>query len=109
MNRLALLACMGIAAGFSIGCGDTTATSSIENRTAYVCRESAQIVVAAVQATPAVHPETGRRTPMPALYCPQCRQWYPAPPLEVLQRSPGAAVCPKHKTPLRGSGPLPRT
>lgn len=57
--------------------------------------------------TPAIHPDTGKRTLVPALYCATCQKWYPAPPLEVLQRNPAAAQCPKMHGKLSTEGPWP--
>lgn len=58
---------------------------------------------------PAVHPVTGKPTLRPALYCPKCQQWYPAPSVEQVNRVPGAGQCPKDKTPLVTDGPWPET
>jgi len=44
---------------------------------------------------PALHPGTGKPTLDPASYCPHCKKWYPAPPLEVRERNPKANFCPK--------------
>ena len=57
--------------------------------------------------TPAIHPDTGKRTLVPALYCATCRKWYPAPPLEALQRNPAASKCPKGHGKLATEGPWP--
>jgi len=57
--------------------------------------------------TPAIHPDTGKRTLVPALYCATCQKWYPAPPLEILQRNPAAAQCPKSHGKLSTEGPWP--
>lgn len=59
--------------------------------------------------TPAIHPDTGKRTLVPALYCATCKQWYPAPPLEVLQRNPAAGKCPKGHGKLATEGPWPES
>lgn len=56
---------------------------------------------------PALHPDSGQRTLMPALYCPTCQKWYPAPPVEVLQRNPAAAKCPKSGDVMTANGPWP--
>ena len=44
---------------------------------------------------PETHPVTGKPTLVPAMYCSHCNKWYPAPPIEVLERTPKAAICPK--------------
>ena len=98
----------GAAAAAIGGCGGgDDAPEAASAPTVYYCTETKTVVVAARQQTPAVNPQTGRRTLVPALYCPTCRQWQPAPPPEVLQRNPGAGLCRKHKTPLIADGPLP--
>lgn len=56
---------------------------------------------------PALHPDSGERTLIPALYCPTCQKWYPAPPVEVLQRNPAAAKCPKSGDFMTANGPWP--
>lgn len=56
---------------------------------------------------PAVHPETGRRTLMPGLYCAKCQAWHPAPPLEVRQREPKSLRCPKSGDLMTPDGPPP--
>ena len=93
---------------FVFGCNlsENAATASTRQMV-YLCTETSQTVVASQQQTPAVNPATGRRTLMPALYCRKCKTWYPAPPLELLQRTPRAAVCPKTGAPLTTDGPLP--
>lgn len=66
------------------------------------------VVQLACEEVPARHPETGKRTLMPGLYCPTCGRWHPAPPFETLQRTPGAALCPTDRTPLTTDGPWPQ-
>lgn len=56
---------------------------------------------------PAVHPQTGKPTLRPALYCPTCQKWYPAPDIDQVNRVPGAGQCPKDKTALTTDGPWP--
>jgi hypothetical protein len=56
---------------------------------------------------PAAHPDTGERTLDPALWCPACKEWHVAPPLEVLQRNPEAARCAKTMAKLVSGGPWP--
>ncbi len=40
-------------------------------------------------------PATGRATLVPASYCPVCKAWQPSPSIELRQRNPKAALCPK--------------
>ncbi len=65
------------------------------------------VVIEAVNQFPAIHPDTGRPTLMPALYCAKCAAWHLVPPLEELARSKQPAVCVKCKSTLTIDGPLP--
>lgn len=56
---------------------------------------------------PAIHPQTGKRTLMPGLYCAKCQAWYPSPPLEVRQREPKSLRCPKTGELMTPHGPPP--
>ncbi len=56
---------------------------------------------------PAVHPESGKRTLMPGLYCAKCQAWYPSPPLDVRQREPKSLRCPKTGELMTPHGPPP--
>ena len=91
------------------GCGGDSAAESSETmqRVYFDIKTKRAVVAAASTETPAVHPETGRRTLMPALYCGQCAAWRAAPPLQELQRNPDARLCRKCKGPLTADGPLP--
>ncbi len=55
---------------------------------------------------PELHPQTGQRTLVPASYCETCQKWLPSPPIEVRERNPKAAQCPKGH-PLTPDGPWP--
>lgn len=88
--------------------GCSGSESSGERKSAvYFDRETKQLVVAEVQPTPAVHPQTGRRTLVRALYCPQCRKWQAVPPDDVRNGHPRNQKCRKHGCPLTADGPLP--
>jgi predicted Zn-ribbon and HTH transcriptional regulator len=90
------------------GCGGEGTDSSTVKEVVYVDQESRQMVVMPhVEDAPAVNPATGRRTLMPGLYCPQCQDWHPTPPLEALQRNPAARRCPKCQSALTADGPAP--
>lgn len=91
------------------GCGGTAPSSnSAAKRMVYVDTATMQPLVHDVATSfPAVHPKTGKPTLRPALYCPTCRKWFPAPAVEEINRVPGAGLCPKDKTPLTGDGPWP--
>ncbi|MFQ5731121.1 MAG: hypothetical protein ACE5KM_04095 [Planctomycetaceae bacterium] len=89
-------------------CGCAASESSKTQKTAvYFDRETKAIVVAAVQPTPAVHPRTGRRTLVRALYCAKCRKWKAVPPDAVRNGHPRNHKCPKHGCALTADGPLP--
>lgn len=77
-----------------------TAGSPPADEIMYVCRETRALSRGPRQTTPALDPKTGRRTLVQALYCPKCRKWYPAPPVELFERMPGGPVCPRTGTPL---------
>lgn len=102
VTLLLLAAAMG-------GCGgNSAATSEAPAQQVYFDSATKQPIAAkASMDTPAVHPTTGRRTLMPALYCTQCKTWRAAPPLQELQRNPEARKCPKCKGALTADGPLP--
>ncbi len=94
---------------FICGCQrEPTVADDRAGQMVYVDLKTKQpVIAAAVDEAPAIHPATGGRTLMPALYCPTCQRWYPSPPLDQLQRKSGAAICPKDKTPLTTEGPWP--
>ena len=91
------------------GCGGSPTTSdSKTGRMVYFDSATMQPLVHEVSTTfPAVHPQTGKPTLRPALYCPTCKKWYPAPDIDQINRVPGAGQCPKDKTPLTADGPWP--
>jgi hypothetical protein len=95
--------------GAAAGCQSKPAAETTPPaQSVYVDTRTGQVVRAEHSAAlPAVNPGTGKRTLMPGLYCAECRKWYPAPPLEVRQRTPNAGQCPRHGTALTADGPLP--
>ena len=91
-----------------MGCGRNTSADSPAKRMVYVDTATMQPLVHDVAASfPAIHPQTGKPTLRPALWCATCRKWYPAPAVDEINRVPGAGLCPKDKTPLTGDGPWP--
>ena len=94
-----------ILGGFALGCGGETAATTVKEAMYIDSKTQATVVAPASTDTPAVHPVTGERTLMPALYCEKCERWHPAPPLETLQRSPGARKCPNCGTDMTAVGP----
>ncbi len=53
----------------------------------YICLESREVFTGPVQEVPAVNPETGRKTLVPAVYSTRTKEWVPAPPEEVLRKN----------------------
>jgi hypothetical protein len=104
MQRFLLVLCL-----LATGCGaKSAAEQSASAQRVYWDSESGTSVVAdATDESPAVNPATGRRTLMPALYCPECSDWRPAPPLDEVQRNPKARMCGKCGWPLETDGPPP--
>ena len=56
---------------------------------------------------PAAHPTVPKSQLQPAMFCSKCGKWYPLPPIEQLNRNPGAATCPKDQQLLTPEGLLP--
>lgn len=92
----------------AVGCGSSTSDGNAAGRMVLVDRETmAPFVMEASESLPAANPETGKRTLMPGLYCPQCQRWYPVPLPDQINRQPDATLCPKTRTQLIPDGPLP--
>ncbi len=72
----------------------------------YLCTETGEVSVGEWQPMPALNPKTGRKTLVQALYCSQCRAWYPAPPPEMAQQSPRGPACPKDGSSLTVEEPF---
>ena len=91
------------------GCGDSAPqTAAPTGRMVYVDTATMQPLVHDVSTSfPAIHPKTGKPTLRPALYCPTCKKWSPAPDLDQINRVPGSGLCSKDKTPLTAEGPWP--
>lgn len=88
-----------------VGCGGSQDAAPLA---VYFDSASKQTVVFPASGQyPAVHPETGQPTLMPAMHCPQCAAWHPVPPPEQLNRAAASARCPRCKSPLQIDGPLP--
>ena len=52
----------------------------------YICLETGETFEGPVQSVPALNPETGRNTLVPAVYSTAKKAWLPAPPEEALRR-----------------------
>lgn len=76
----------------------------------YIDAVTHQVVVAESSSHyPAIHPETGKATLMPAMHCPRCAAWRRVPPPDQLNQAGRALTCAKCKQPLQLEGPLPGT
>ena len=87
------------------GCNSTAQSS--ENVT-YVCTESGKVVVAPAQPQPAVNPETGKKTLLRGVYCPQCSKWYATPSPDHARGNPRELQCRVHNIPMTYDGPIPQ-
>jgi hypothetical protein len=85
---------------------DGAAQSS--SQVTYVCSETGVVIVGPAQQEPAVHPETGRRTLLRGVYCPQCGKWYRAPSSEKVGGNPRELRCSVHNIPMTYEGPAPQ-
>ncbi len=92
----------------SLGCGSDQPVNEPVERMVFVDTETMNAVVQPVSKTlPAVNPQTGQRTLMPGLYCPDCSTWHPVPAPDQINRRPDTALCPKTRIPLIADGPWP--
>lgn len=73
----------------------------------YICRQTGDLFVGRGQTAPQIHPETGRATLWPALYCPHCETWSASPPTERLSGHPELLDCPKCKAMRSFDGVIP--
>lgn len=104
-----LLVIWSVALGFLIvlGCGSSPPSDPHANQMVYYDRATKRAVVYNIsRVSPALHPQTGQPTLVPALYCTECQKWFPAPPIEIRERNPKALICPK-KHRLTPDGPWP--
>lgn len=98
-QRIPAVVVIAIAALFS-GCGRQDDSQLVT----FVCTETQAVIQAEAQPTPAVNPETGRRTLVRGMYCAQCGKWFPIP-ADV--RDPRAIRCTRDGTPMSLEGPPP--
>ena len=91
------------------GCGHEPVAVVDHTQRVYVDLATQKPLMLPVQDhVPAKHPETGKNTLMPGLYCPQCGRWYASPPTDVVQRTGSASRCPKGGHPMSPHGPAPQ-
>lgn len=94
--------------GILVGCGERASDQSTPKKMVYFDIATMQpFVYDVVTSFPATHPKTGKSTLRPALFCPTCQKWYPVPPPEAINRTPGGGKCPKDKTTMITDGPWP--
>lgn len=91
------------------GCNSDSSSDSAEALVQVAFdQQSKQAFAVDVRAVlPVPNPTNPRSQLKPALYCPTCQKWYPAPPLDVINRTSGAGKCPKTGNLLTGEGPIP--
>ena len=94
------------------GCGEAEPPSLTgrEGKMVYVdtaSKKKEALVMEIADSFPAEHPRTGKRTLMPAMYCPKCAKWHPVPPPDQINRTPKATVCPKTGAAMTFDGPWP--
>jgi hypothetical protein len=88
----------------SSGCGEAPPAET-PTMVYYDTETKGPVVAEPSERIPAIHPETGRATLVPAAYCEACDAWHPTPPLEEIQRNPKALSCPKTGQKLSFTGP----
>ena len=59
----------------------------VGNDVVYICLETQEVIEGPVEPTPAINPNTGRRTLVPAIYSNATKKWVPAPNEEMLRRN----------------------
>ena len=92
-----------------VGCSKETRTQAHQSGVQVAFDQQSQhaFTVDVRVVLPVTNPANPRSQLKPALYCRSCEKWYPAPPLEVINRTSGAGKCPKTGELLSGDGPLP--
>src|SRR5262245_772254 len=76
------------------------AGETLSDEVNYLCCETGAIIRGPRDPGPEGIDAGDCQTLVQALYCPQCRKWYPFPPPEALERMPMGPRCPKHRTGL---------
>ncbi|GAB4154840.1 MAG: hypothetical protein Tsb009_31550 [Planctomycetaceae bacterium] len=88
------------------GCGEKSVDGGETVTVVYLCKETKKVVRAPLQPSPAVNPETGRKTLYRALYCSKCKKWHAIPPGEERSGNPLRYRCPKHHSAMSADGPV---
>ena len=108
-NLRCCLMAVGVLGAGLVGCGGSSEVDTGEvDQTVYVDTTTMQAMVGpSTDETPALNPKTGKRTLMPALYCPGCLRWHPVPSVDQINRVPDATKCRKTGATLTTDGPWP--
>jgi hypothetical protein len=100
-----------LACGFALGAIVLIQSSDPDgeslHRSVFVCRETGELFLAAGMPAPGIHPDTGRATLWPALYCPECETWSASPPIERIYGHVDLLDCPKCRMRRTFDGPPP--
>ena len=75
-----------------VGCAEPSDLVPVE-ATLIDSKTGERFRLASVDQVPAVHPETGERTLMPAMFCPRCEVWQQVPSPEHVNRIQNAMRC----------------
>jgi len=95
--------------GVLTGCQSSEPETSQEPtwKVAFDQKSKQAFAVDSTASLPATNPASPKSQLLPAWYCETCQKWYPVPPLEQINRSQGAGVCPKDGKALTPNGPRP--
>lgn len=111
-NLLVLIGAAVIGSGLVISAARFSRQSAAQRgaqgiQAVYICRETGELFVGHGESAPQIHPESGRATLWPAVYCPQCEIWSPSPPTERLYGHAELLDCPKCRTTRSFDGVIP--
>ena len=92
-----------------LGCSNDRSEQATEAtvQVAFDSMSKESFVVPGSLVLPHPNPTNPKSQLKPALYCRDCGRWYPAPPLEVVNRTQGAGKCPRCKKQLTAEGQIP--
>lgn len=109
-NRWSWMVLVGAAVLAGCGGPEEVNIDGREGKMVYVdtaSKKKEALVMEVAADFPAEHPRTGKRTLMPAMYCPKCAKWHPVPPPDQINRTPRATLCPKTGVAMTVEGPWP--
>lgn len=103
---MVLLACVVVLVS---GCNSSEpeVSEQLAWKVAFDQKSKQAFAVDSTASLPVTNPENSKSQLLPAWYCEACQKWYPVPPLEQINRSQGAGVCPKDGNALSPNGPRP--